>query len=462
MKWMMMALALLLSAAATASDPDDFARQWPVLGHCGPGASRIAPEDEKPVQCEGAFALALDESVYRVATRADLGDVVAFNADDEPLAFGPMPPAYGPPPAAWRDSPWFALPEPNKDEPADLHLHVSRSTAGDLQFDATLRHGPAQTIRDYLIDVRAPERSVEAIEFELTMDAPDFSSQVRVDASDDLQDWRTVVDSATVAQLRQDGQALVRRKVEFVPTLARYLRVQVIDGARGLPLRGVRLLLQPTTAGREIYKRSRIKAEFVRRDGRAFVYRLPARVPVERINIVLGSSNSIAAFSVSAREPEARDWTYIGQLTAFRLRGAGVELDNEAMPVAMSRLGEWRIESSVDLVQTPQLEFDYRPEAWLLLTHGKPPFKVAAGSSSMRREQFPLEALVGQVRAKYGRDWLPTEASLGAMQTAGGNAALTAFDPAKKRAWILWGVLLLAAVAIIAMVLRLMASAPDS
>ena len=152
----------------------------------------------------------------------------------------------------------------------------------------------------------------------------------------------------------------------------------------------------------------------------------------------------------------------MGQLTAFRLVGAGVQLDNEAMPVASSRMQEWRIEPSIDLARIPTLQFDYRPETWLLLTHGKPPFKVAAGSSSMRRAEFPLEALVGQVRAKYGRDWLPTEASLGAMQTAGGDAALTAFDPARKRAWLLWAVLLIAAVAIIAMVVRLLGSSRDS
>ena len=455
-------LTFLLATTASASDPRDFARQWPVLGHCGTDVSSVAPEDEKPVQCADAFALALDESVYRVATRADLGDVVAFNADEEPLAFGPMPAAYGPPPATWRESPWFALPNPDPSQPSDLHLHVSRTTAGDLQLDATLRHGPERSISDYLIDVRAPQRSVEAIEFELTLAAPDFSCQVRVDASDDLQNWRTLVDAATVAQLRQGGQALARRQVEFAPTVARYLRVQVVDGARGLPLRGVRLLLQPATAGREIHKRSRIKADFVRRDGRAFIYRLPARVPVERVNISLADSNAIAAFSVSAREFDARDWAYIGQLTAFRLRGAGVQLDNEAMPVTSSRRGEWRIESNVDLAQAPQLEFDYRPETWLLLTHGRPPFKVAAGSSSKRREDFPLEALVGQVRARVGRDWQPTEASLGAMQTAGGDAALTALDPAGKRAWLLWGVLLLAALAIIAMVVSLMGSAHDS
>ena len=461
MKLFIAAFSMLAAMVVAASEPNDFARQWPVLGYCGSGPRAATPEDEKPVQCTAAFALALDESVYRIASRADLGDVVAFNSDDQALAFGPMPAAYGPPPAGWRLSSWFALPAPDPNAPADLHLHISRSMAGDLSLDATLRHGPEETITDYLVDVRAPDRTVEAIEFELTLEAPDFSSQVRVQASDDLQAWRTLVDAATIAHLRQGGQSLLRRQVEFSPTAARYLRVTIVDGARGLPLRSVRLLLQPATAALEIHRRSRIAAEFVRRDGKAFVYRLPARVPVERVNIALGDDNAIAAFSVSAREVDARNWNYVGQLTAFRLRGAGVQLDNEAMPISGSRMPEWRIEPSVELARTPTLEFDYRPETWLLLTHGKPPFKVAAGSSNQRRQEFPLDALVGQVRAKYGRDWLPTQASLGAMQTAGGDAALTAFDPDDKRAWWLWAVLLIAAAAIIAMVVRLLGSPRD-
>lgn len=461
MKLFVAAFSILATMAVAASEPSDFARQWPVLGNCGPGPGVATPEDEKPVQCASAFALALDESVYRITTRADLGDVVAFNSDDQPLAFGPMPASYGPPPAVWRESPWFALPAPDPDAPADLHLHITRSMAGDLNLDATLRHGPEETISDYLVDVRAPNRTIEAIEFELTLDAPDFSSQVRVQASDDLQAWRTIVDAATIAHLRQAGQSLLRRQVEFAPTAARYLRVQIVDGARGLPLRSVRLLLQPATAALETHRRSRIAAEFVRRDGKAFVYRLPARVPVERVNIALGGDNAIAAFSVSAREVDARDWTYIGQLTAFRLRGAGVHLDNEAMQISGSRMPEWRIEPNVEIARAPMLEFDYRPETWLLLTHGKPPFKVAAGSSTQRRQDFPLDAMVGQVRTKYGRDWLPTQASLGAMQMAGGEAALTAFDPENQRAWLLWAVLLIAAAAIIAMVVRLLGSPRD-
>jgi len=217
----------------------------------------------------------------------------------------------------------------------------------------------------------------------------------------------------------------------------------------------VRLQLSPAAASEDL-KRSLIAADFVRREGRAYVYRLPARIPAESLNIALGDDNAVANFSVSARETGDKEWTYVGQLNAFRLRGAGVALDNEAMDIALTRRQEWRVESSIELARTPILQFSYRPESWLLLTRGKAPFVVAAGSSAVRRSEFPLEALVVQVREKVGKGWQPVPASLGAMQMAGGEAALSAFAPGHRRTLLLWAVLVLGALAVVVMVLRLL------
>lgn len=446
-------LALATSALALALAPKDFSRQWPVQAACAPAQP-----------CDGAFAVTLDESVYRQVRRADLGDIAAFNAAGQPLPFGPMPVEYRAPAAEWQGAPWFALP-PSLLQAADgedLHLHISRSSDGELNLDATLSHGPPGALQDILIDVREKERLVEAISIEPAMDAADFSVQVAVEASEDLEAWRTVVAAATLAHLRQGGQTLARRNIEFPPQKATYLRLRVLSGTTGIPLRSLRLLLRDPGPAVAVQPRNRIAADFVRQEGRAYVFHLPARVPVDRLDIALGDDNAIASFSVSARERGEKHWGYVGQLDAFRLRGAGVQLDNEAMDVGPTRKQEWRIESNTELARTPVLELGYRPERWLLLTHGQPPFTVAAGSNTRRGGEFPLDALLGQVRSKVGRDWQPTPANLGAMQVAGGEAALTAYDPETKRTWLLWVVLLLAAVAIIAMVLRLLKASPEA
>jgi hypothetical protein len=446
------ACSLAGASLALALEPKDFARQWPVQAAC--------PADGGA--CEGAFAVTLDESVYRQVRRADLGDIAAFNGGGEALPFGPMPAEYLAPPAQWREAAWFLLP-PSVLQPAeDLHLHVTRDAAGELNLDATLSHGAPGAPQDILVDVREKERSVEGIVVEPAVDAADFSVQVAVEGSDDLENWQPLAPVATLAHLRQNGQSLSRTRVEFAGSRAKYLRLRLIDGRVGIPVRAVRLLVREPGSATAVQPRSRIAADFVRQEGRAYVYRLPARVPVERVNIALADDNAIASFSVSAREPGERNWGYLGQVDAFRLRAAGVQLDNEPMDIGITRRGEWRVESNTELARAPVLELYYRPERWLLLTHGSAPFVVAAGSNTRRGGEFPLEALLGQVRGKFGRDWQPAAAGLGAMQTAGGEAALTAYDAESKRTWLLWAVLLLAAMAIIAMVLRLLKASPEA
>lgn len=431
---------LLLGSNPVAAAVSDYARQWPVSA-----------------RAEGAYALRLNESVYRQTVTPDISDLAAFNAAGEALPFGPMPARLGPPASSWRETAWFVLPNGASVVPDDLHLHIARSSDGELNFNASLSRGAQDPIQNLLIDVRAKDQAIEAIAFELALNAVDFSANVAIEASDDLQHWRTVVPSAAVAQLRQGGQTLLRRHIEFAPLTAAYLRVHTLNAGQSIPVNAIRLRLRPSTGvAQEAPVRSWIGAEYLRREGRAYIYRLPARVPAEQLNIELADDNTVAEFSVSARDPRERGWPYVGQLTAFRLRGAGLALDNEAMDIPSARRSEWRVEPSVSLNKPPILKFAYRPETWLLLTHGQPDFVIAAGSQRARRSDFPLAMLVAQARAQYGDAWQPMPVELGPMREAGGDAALRAYDPKRKRILVLWAVLLAAAGAVAFMVLKLL------
>ncbi|HTA65972.1 MAG TPA: DUF3999 family protein [Xanthomonadaceae bacterium] len=435
---------LLLGASVAAATPADYASQWTVS-----------------TNQEGAYSIALDEGIYRQATREDLSDVAAFNADGEELAFGPLPAAYDAPSSKWHDAVWFALPaQPADPANGDLQLHVNRSADGSLSLDSTLSAAssgaPKTGTQDLLVDMRAKDRLIEAIAFDFATDTPDFSADVEVEASDDLKDWHPVASNAPLASFRQHGAYLLRRTVEFPAQQATYLRVHA---SMPLPVSAVHQLQRE--AGSEPARAS-IDAGFVRRDGNAFIYRLPARVEVERLSIALADDNAVAHFRVSAREEGENDWRSIGDYTAFRLRGAGVVLDAEPMEVDASRAREWRIEPDQDenVARTPKLRFDYRPETWVVLTHGRAPYTIVAGSKRAHRGDFPIEALIGQLRTHYGPQWQPPTIGHGPMRASAGEAALNGWDAAQGRTWLLWGVLVLGAGAVAFMVIGLLRSPP--
>ncbi|HEV2607953.1 MAG TPA: DUF3999 family protein [Xanthomonadaceae bacterium] len=443
MKFFIVLAGMLLGATVAAATPADYANQWTLA-----------------TDKADAYAVTLDEGIYRQVTRDDLSDLAAFNADGEELAFGPLPTAYQAPPSAWHQAAWFALPKQEASAPnaGDLQLHVTRAADGSLALDTTLS-GAAQAaaksgVDELLIDVRAKDRAIDGLALDFAGDAPDFSAQVTVEASDDLQRWHELATDAPFAQLRQNGQTLLRRTVEFDAQPAIYLRVHA---STALPLRGVQLRLrEPGVA----LARANLNAAFTGRDGRAFIYRLPALVPVERLTIALADDNAVAHCAVSAREQGATDWRAMGDYTAFRLRGAGIAMDAESMDIGTTRAREWRIEPDANLAKTPQLSFDYRPESWVLLTHGRAPYVIVAGSRRAQRGTFPIDALVGQLRARYGEQWRPPTVGHGVMRASAGAAALKGWDATQRRTWLLWGVLVLGAGAVFWMVIGLLRSPP--
>ncbi|MBF5044684.1 DUF3999 domain-containing protein [Aggregicoccus sp. 17bor-14] len=443
-------LLLLAAALAQASEPEDFARQWPVSA-----------------QEEGAYAVELTPEVYAQARQPDLSDVAAFDAKGEALAFGPMPAAYVPPRGTWRPARWFPLPAPRPGSGSgsgsdDLRVLVRRSAQGELTLDSSVRRGRGEEAdgRDLLIDVQGGEQQVDALALDFAPDAPAFSAEARVEASDDLRSWRTVASGVPVALLRQGDQTLLRRHVELSPGPATYLRVRVSGEGAAPAVRGVQLRLRAPGA---VPRPQWLEARFVQKDERGgYVYALPARVPAEQLDVQLGADNAVAHLSVQSREGEDAPWRPQAAMTAFRLRGAGLELVNEPAVLAPTRERQWRLQSTTPLARPPVLRLAYVPERWLLLTHGPAPFRVVAGSERARRDDYPLDALVAQVRAKYGPEWEPVRATLGASEAAGGEEALRPVPKGGARTYVLWGVLVLGALAVVAMVLQLLKAPPPA
>lgn len=438
MKLRNLMLGMLLTTIAVASTPSDYAQQWPINA-----------------EGEGAFAISLNEEVYRIVQKTDLSDLAAFNATGEALPFGPMPTSYGPLPAVWVNAKMFSLPKEAAQNPDLLKLHVQRSPEGALSLDADFANLPSVVeSHDWILEVPSDKQGIEAIQVQLSAQTSDFNAQLEVQASDDLQQWRHL-NTGSIVSLRQDGQRLQRLMVELPGSSAKYLRVQSPDAPAGLSVSGFKLKQRPFGIVRSP-PLQHLQAGFLKKDGRGFVYELPARVLPELLNIELKNTNAIANFSISVRQNELDYWQPQGNLTVFRLRAAGVSLDNEASSLSAGRMRYWRIESDTDIAEPPVLEISYRPEQFLLLTHGKGPYVVAAGSMSAKRDQYPLDVLINQVKLNKGQDWKPDEAGLGKAANVIGNMEEIGRKPTDWRSIILWSVLLLGAGAVILMVLKLL------
>ena len=446
-RWIVVsALPLLIAASATP----EYARQWTVQL---PGADA------------GAYRVELTPDVYRTIASSDLRDLDVIDAGGKPVAsdvFAPDAPLASKPTRT--QVPWFALQVPDGGDAGSLALIAQRDAQGrilSLQAQAT-REGIGSDARAFLLDLSAVKGRIEALELGLRPDAQ-VDAAFRVEASDDLQQWRTLATHAQVLSLQQDGRRLARTDVALDGT-ARYVRLVPVDASPALPLQQVaaRIATAPQEAA---WQWEALQSTSKGDAAKGYEFDLGGRFPIERVD-VQSSGNAAIEWRVESRADDDAPWVLrAGPWIAYRVADkAGAAA---SAPVGIFdgpvRDRHWRlIAQSGRATEAPTLRLGYRPEVVVFLAQGTPPYALVAGSARARRAEAPLPRLVEAMQQQRGDQWRPAAATLGTGVALAGDAALAQhMTPQDWRQMLLWGVLVVGALVVGFLALQVLRKAPE-
>lgn len=431
--------------------PADFATAWPVQGDDGG---------------EGLLHFALTPEIYAQLARSDLADIAAFNAADEAVPLGPVAlvlerASHTRPPTPVT-VPMFVVPRATRDGVERPTLLIERDADGRLRrLDAEL--APPATddaAQDILLDLSALDAPVVALDLAIAADAGRVNARVDVEGSRDLSSWRGLVRDQAVVSLNENGVRLERLRLEFTATQLPYLRLRRIDGNRPLPLASVQAQRARRTAVPEPARASFTLAGTVGGPmAGAWDYEGSGPFPIERAVVELAERNAIARVVIESRDDPGLPWRERARGTAFRI-GADDGIGAAPFDIAPVRDRHWRVRTDPAQSRAPTLSLAYRPDQFVLLAQGAPPYRLAVGSRRAVRPDYPLRAVLAEVQSRRGDGWLPPAATLGAPVVLSGEAALTPrptpSEPASVGTWILWGVLVAGAGLVVGMVLHLL------
>lgn len=443
-------LLSLLPALALAGSRGDYAREWPLTASDS-GA--------------GAYRVVLDEAIYRQAQSPDLRDLEVFDARGQSVPsalFDPVRPEAVP--ARIETLPWFPLPAMTGAAARDIAAISEIATDGSLRR-VELRGADAQD-GGILIDASRLTTMPAALRVRWTAGQAPFDRAYRVLASDDLRDWRTVQDEAHLVELENQGQRVLRDRIELTPVKARYLRLTPLAANPALRLERIDAELaqagsEPAWAWQELpATRGEDPAGTVR-----YEFTLPGRFPVERADVLLPGNNT-QSWTLESRDAADAPWRQAASpWMAWRLQSGG---RTDASPPqalgGMRRDRHWRLTAARGVaVETPRLRLGYRPETLVFVAQGEAPFTLAAGSARTQREDAPMAELVTALRQQRGPAWQPALATLGAARVVAGEAALTPAPPQRDwKAWLLWGLLVAGALLVAGFAFSLLRKPPPA
>ena len=435
-------LAFAAASAALAEAPSDFSMRQPLAT---PGGSAF-------------YRLDLPDSVYDGAARPDLGDLRVFNGNGEavPHAFLPRPA-----PIATASTPrllaFFPLMvDTTRPEAAGLSIHV-RVDADRKVVDIRSRDGTpvsGSRVEGYLIDTGELDRPLVGLTIRL-QGAGDVNARMRVDASDDLASWRTVVATAPLLSLAYDGRRLVREKIEFGPLRARYLRLTWLTPVPAALERvegdvGSQMLEPPRRLRRAV---GVPESE----NPNAFVFDLGSVLPADRLALELPELNTVVPVDFDVRTTPQEPWRPVGVTVAYRLRQDGGEAVNPALtvPVASARYVRARLDPKAGGVgkTPPTLVAGWYAQPLVFAARGEPPFELAYGSRHVDPGALAIRTLVPDYVAGKPLPANVGVATLAAPPSEANRAAMR--EPLDVTRWLLWGTLVAASVLLGYMGLRL-------
>jgi hypothetical protein len=391
------------------------------------------------------FRVALPAAVHEGVVRGDLGDLRVFNANGTAVAFAWLPRAV---PGREASLP-VALPifplrvETGRRDLGDLSISVQRDAAGGARVDLATRDGTAvaaERLAGYLVDATGLDHPLAALTLTLS-GGVNVDTRVRVEASDDLRTWRTLITGAMVASLDHAGRHFHHTRIDVEAVRAKYLRLSFEPG---WPTPEIATLWgefadRPVDAPRQWRQ---VEGSVDHDHPGDYLFDLGGAFPVDRVTLELPERNSVAPAELYTRTSPKEDWRLIGTTVFYRLHQDGLEATNPplAVPGEAQRYYRVRVDprSGGRVDQPPKLSAGWLPRVLVFAARGDGPFELAYGSARAQPAALSIEKLVPGYDARRTPATFAV-ATVGEAKLAPALAALRA--PIDVKRWLLWGTL---------------------
>jgi hypothetical protein len=398
------------------------------------------------LESDGALPLRrvdLPPWVYQGVLRADLGDLRVFNGDGElvPHALLPRPaPATSTAPDA--ALPYFPIKATSGSALDALDVKIERTPGGTITRVVAARAGKSadQVISAYVIDASRFDQPIAALDLDWREPQGGLAGTLRVESSDDLARWSTLVPQAPVVMLQFGGQRLERKQIEFAASRYKYLRLSWPAGQPPLELTAIRA--RPGSVVVEAARAWHAVTGTPRHEGE-FEFDLGGQFPLDRLRVELPQDNTVVTVQLLSRRDVASEWRPVANAVLYRLRQGGQVVTNPDLATSVSHDRYWllRVDQKGGGIGRGSvlLHAGWVPQTLVFVARGNGPYQLAYGNARALPTAYTIESLVPGFRSDT-----PLQASAARaleQRTLGGAPALR--PGPDYRTWTLWGVLIL-------------------
>jgi hypothetical protein len=402
---------------------------------------------ELPAQPNAAYRFAVPADVYRWSTRDDLGDLRVLDGNGNEVPYTLRVPPGGDALTVWTDLPAFAMPAAAT-KPGSAAVNIELGTGGAV----VAVHGaaPSSEAVSYLVDAAAYDAPID--ELQVTWDTSgDVFVATSIDASDDLNAWRTVSQSTTLAVLTTDGRSVKLDRIALASVRAKYLK---LGFARSLSVTGVRVRSREATA----VARAGLTLDGQPNDD-GVEFDTGGRFPVDRVAVELAAPTYLIEARLYSRPRDDGPWRDLGTRTFYRATAGATAVQSDPMAVSGQPHRHWRVTVTPKTPDSPRLRIEWLPPEIVFIAQGAAPYRLAYGQAGAVAREWPVADLLKRLDRPVDLDTLPAATALQAEMAGGPERLIPPPAPIDWRTVWLWAVLVIGVGVVAGLAFRLLRQA---
>lgn len=346
-------------------------------------------------------------------------------------------------------------------EGARIEVKTASGTELSVTEPGAAAPADADRLSAYVLDLRALKQPVTALRFDWSTSDAASETSLRIQASEDLEQWRTLMQSATLLRAQAGGQQLQRARIPLPETKFAFLRVEPAGDAPLPQINGVTAELRTAS---EAAVPAWVPAMTVSADkteeGTAFWFDVQRLAPMHTAEVRLPAQNMALVIRLQSRADHEQSWRERWQGEVFALasmeEAAQGPRQYSLVHFAPTTDRYWQVKvlrgaETLHGMQ-PALQLGYQPARLRFLAQGEPPYLVAYGSARVEdRAAAACEQLLASLPREV-RERVTGQAQIESSNVLNNPAALRPLPkPTPVRQMVLWGVLVAGALLVLAM-----------
>ena len=273
-------------------------------------------------------------------------------------------------------------------DPASIRIQIMQNSGNQsISVESDQQQPHSSNEFQYIAENRNDTQSLCELNLNWDQPRPSMILPIKVEGSNNLQNWSILNNSANLSMLDYAGSKLIRSRVSIACSKHDYLRITWLKPEQGLKLNSITAIYKQPQ--KNVLQQKNIGKPHYGSDGNWY-FETNSAAPITQLELIAPTDGLLYKGSLYSRPDDSSQWRYQQSITQYRLKVTDTRLTSAPLKLHANNENFWKIELASEQqltnAQLPDIQLGWLQQKLIFLAQGEPPFTLAYGNLNIAPE----------------------------------------------------------------------------